>query len=69
MTPEDLNRRFADLTVLELQDLLIALEDDENTKPCPAPEDIDLATTVGQLTVKQFIAASKFSLPRGLPNP
>jgi hypothetical protein len=60
-----LDRKVADLTVLEMQDVLIALEAGE---PDGAqPEEIDIANTIGQLTVRQFITAFTHSQPRGLP--
>ena len=69
MNKEDLNKRFADLTVLEFQELLDFMEDSANTKTCPPPEEIDLANTMGQLTAGQFITVFTHSLPRGLPKP
>jgi hypothetical protein len=68
MSIPGLNKKIADLTVLELQDLLNSLDDDEYTDSCP-PEDIDVANTVGQLTVGRFITVLKHSVPQGLPKP
>ena len=67
MSGTDLRRKVADLTVLELQELLNSLEDSENADFVPPPEEIDIATTVGELTTVQFITVVTKSLPRGLP--
>jgi hypothetical protein len=60
-----LDRRVADLTVLEMQDVWIALEAGEPDGL--QLEEIDIANTVGQLTVRQFITAFTHSQPCGLP--
>lgn len=67
MSIPELNRKVAGLTVLELQDLIDS--SDEYADVCPPPEEIDVANTVGQLTVGQFITVLKHSVPRGLPKP
>jgi hypothetical protein len=69
MNNAGLNRKIVDLTVLELQELLDAMESRGYMDLCPPPEEIDIASKVGQLNVGQFITVFTHSLPRGLPKP
>lgn len=60
-----LDRKVAGLTVLQMQDVWIALEAGEPDGF--QPEEIDIANTIGQLSVRQFITAFTHSQPSGLP--
>lgn len=63
-----LNRKLADLTVLEFQGLLDSVDNEETLLGTP-PEEIDIATPVCELTVRQLITVLRHDLPRGLPKP
>ena len=63
----DLGRKVADLTVLDLQEMLNALEDGEDTDLGLTPEQIDIAKTIGQLEVREFITVLRHSVPCGMP--
>jgi len=62
-----LEKNFGDLTVLEFQTLMVALEDSKYQAMGSRPETIDLANRLVDLTVKQFVTAVTHSLPRGIP--
>ncbi len=60
-------KKFCDLTILEFQYLMAALEDTKYQETRSRPETMDLANRMADLTVAQFVTAYIDSLPRGTP--
>lgn len=64
-----LDKRVADLTVLEFQELLNAMEESEASALRVKPDKLDLANRVGDIPVRCFMALLIDSVPQGNPLP